>query len=138
MTEVRHILRVASFAAMLAVAASPVFAAGPYDGVWVVDVPSSAGSGTHGGAPACPALRFPVEIKDSVVTGSLERVGTGNIVGSGYDRNARPINGTVTPDGTVTGEWLNYHAAGRLSGTTGVVTIQGACGPREASLVRVK
>jgi hypothetical protein len=124
----------------LVVAAAPAFAAGTFDGTWVVDVPS--GGPLSGGDEAlCPALRFTVAIKDSHVTGTLTRVPTrtgGVVVETGTSNVSAPVTGTVQPDGTVAADWLNYHAAGKLTAKDGVATIKGECGPRQATLVRVQ
>jgi hypothetical protein len=140
MTPIRPTLTIAAAAvALLAFASAPSFARGSFDGTWVVDVPASQ---TLAGntQPACPASRFPLEVRDNVVYGSLERVFTGGsspVVETGTDRNARPVVGSVQPDGSVSATWLGYHATGKLNASDGIVTIQGACGPRKATIVRV-
>jgi hypothetical protein len=118
-----------------------VFAAGNYDGTWVVDVPSAGLINDRSNESVCPALRIPIQIHDDQVTGNLQRVATetGAVIveqgtGSG---DSGPVTGTVAPDGTVNAQWQNYHAVGRLSARTGQVTIQGECGPRTATVVRI-
>jgi hypothetical protein len=140
MTPIRPTLTIAAAAfALLAFTSTPSFARGSFDGTWVVDVPASQ---TLAGntQPACPASRFPLEIRDNVVYGSLERVysgGSSSVVETGTDKNARPVFGTVQPDGSVTAAWLDYHATGKLNASDGAVTINSACGPRKATVVRV-
>lgn len=56
-----------------------------------------------------------MQIRDNQITGSLERVATTTgpvIVERGQGRNARPVTGTVAPDGTVNAQWQNYRAIG--------------------------
>ncbi len=119
--------------------APPTYAAGSYDGTWVVDVPS-AGTISNTNNETCPALRIPIQIRDNRVTGSLQRVATTTgavIVEPGNGRTSAPVTGTVAPDGTVNAEWQNYHAVGRLGPQMGQVTIQGECGPRVATALRI-
>jgi hypothetical protein len=129
----------------LAVAAG-VFGSSPlalastsFDGTWVIDVPASTTIAATADS-ACPALRFPVQIRDNQVTGVLTRVPSRDgavIVEAGNGGDAAPVSGTVQPDGTVTAQWENYHATGTLNGDTGIVTVAGECGPRTAHAVRV-
>ena len=139
MTLGREISTLASALAAAAFLALPAIAGGPFDGKWVVDVPASDSAGLNT-ASACAALRLPIEIHDNKVSGSLQRVynGGSNVVEAGNGRNASPVTGTVQPDGTVTAAWLGYHAVGKLGGGNGVATIDGACGPRRATLTRVE
>jgi len=120
------------------IAVLPAHAAGKYDGTWIIDVPATMdGDGRN---PTCAALRFPLEVKDNLVGGSLERIYAGgyNVVERGYDSNATPISGSVQADGTVTFEWEGYHVAGTFGEATGTLTIKGACGPRVSKAVRVQ
>jgi hypothetical protein len=139
MTCIRETLILVSVPLMV-LATSPAFAASDFDGTWVVDVPA-AGQLNGSSESVCPALRFPIEIKDGHVGGTLTRVPsrTGDvIVEAGKGPVSAPVTGTVQPDGSVTAEWLNYHAEGRLAAKDGVATIKGECGPRQATLVRVQ
>lgn len=114
-------------------------AAASFDGTWVIDVPASTTIATTGDS-ACPALRFPVQIRDNQVTGVLTRVPSrdgGVIVEAGNGSDSASVSGTVQPDGTVTAQWENYHATGTLSGDGGVVTVAGECGPRTAQAIRI-
>jgi hypothetical protein len=120
---------------------APAFAAGNFDGTWVVDVPAAGLINNRSNNEVCPALRIPIQIRNDQVTGTLQRVATatGAVVveqgaGSG---DSGPVTGTVAPDGTVNAQWQNYHAVGRLGAQTGQVTIQGECGPRMATAVRI-
>jgi len=122
--------------------ASLALAAGPFDGTWVLDIPASRNRpGDYTTSAYCPALRLPVEIRDSKVTGDLTRVpnstGTPEIE-AGKSRVSAPVTGTVQADGTVVARWQNYHAAGKLVGDSGQVTVQGECGPRIAKATRIK
>ena len=54
------------------------------------------------------------------------------------DRAPDINTGTVEPDGSVTADWLNYHMVGRLAANNGIATIQGECGPRQATITRVR
>lgn len=140
------------FARILRNAVAPVVLAGalltvptlamatsPYDGTWVIDVPSAdpvAGT-TYS---VCAALQFPIQIKDGRVTGSLTEVPAADssmLVEAGTGRSAAPITGTVDPSGAVQAQWQNYHAVGALAGDSGQVTIKGECGPRIATAIRV-
>jgi hypothetical protein len=119
---------------------APSFAAGAYDGTWVVDVPS-AGTINGSNNMVCPALRIPVQIRDNEVTGTLQRVETttGAVIVEAGNNNASagPVAGTVAPDGTVNAHWQNYRASGKLGPQTGQVTIRGECGPRIATAIRI-
>jgi hypothetical protein len=128
----------AAFGAIIAlsIAGGPAVAAGAFDGKWVIDVPPSKVTGSNP-APTCPALRLPVTIADGEVSGSLKRGTTLNTVKGGAGPDSAPVTGTIAPDGTVRAQWENYHATGRLSGNSGTITIDGACGPRTAKAVRV-
>lgn len=120
--------------------ASLALAAGPFDGIWVLDVSGSRTKpGDYTSGAACPALRLPVQIRDSKVTGDLTRVP--NSVGTpeiepGKSRVSAPVTGTVKADGTVAAQWLNYRATGKLVGDTGKLIVQGECGPRNATATR--
>jgi hypothetical protein len=85
-------------------------------------------------------LRFPIAIKDGEISGTLHRVPSttdGVIVEAGSGPDSAPVTGTVRPDGSVTAEWMNYHAEGKLADKDGAVTIQGECGPRRATVTRI-
>jgi len=127
---------------LLASGAVPALAAGPFDGSWVIDVPAGRlKPGDYTSSASCPALRLPVEIRDSKVTGQLTRsptaVGT-PVIEPGGGRLSAPVTGTVQADGSVVAQWENYHAAGKLVGDGGEVTVQGECGPRVSKATRVK
>jgi len=116
------------------------FADGDYNGTWVVDVPA-AGYIQYSGEYRCPALRFPLQISDGRVAGTLERVPSddpGVTVEAGSGQASAPVTGSIGADGTVTASWLNYHANGQLGANEGTVTIDGECGPRNATVYRVK
>lgn len=136
----RQILLSTAAGAAFLVSAPFVLAATNFDGTWVIDVPASTtivGSSDS----ACPALRFPVKIEDGHIVATLARVPTrdgGVIVEAGTGTDSAAVSGVVQPDGTVNAQWEGYHAAGTLSGTTGVVTVSGECGPRTAQAVRVE
>jgi hypothetical protein len=124
--------------AAAATVAHSAHAAGPYDGTWVIDIPASLARGVQSTGP-CPALRLEAKIVDSQVTASLERVpsGTTETVENSTARTAAPLTGTVEADGTVTADWQGYKSNGKLSGDTGAITVQGECGPRDATATRV-
>jgi hypothetical protein len=128
---------IAASLAAAAVAGS-AYAAGPYDGTWVIDIPAGLARGNLSTA-LCPALRLEAKIIDNQVNASLERVpsGTAETIENGTARTAAPLTGTVQPDGTVTADWQGYKSAGTLSGDTGTITVQGECGPRDATATRV-
>jgi hypothetical protein len=121
-------------------AAAPAQAAGKYDGIWVVDIPASTPISSSY-TSTCPADRFPLEIRDNQIIGSLHRVlndgSERTAVESGSGRDARPVLGSVQPDGSVTAQWENYKASGTLQDATGTVTINGECGPRVATAIRL-
>jgi hypothetical protein len=125
-------------AALGAAVAPPAQAAGGFDGTWVIDIPPSIVRGSATSGP-CPALRLRATISDSKITASLERVAGGapNTIENGTGRSSGPLTGTVQPDGSVSADWQGYRAAGKLSGDAGTVTVQGQCGPRDATVVRV-
>ena len=137
----RNLCRVAAVAFVATAAFAPQSrAAGSFDGTWIVDVPSAGTINDQSNNSVCPALRIPVRIHDNQVSGSLERVSTTTgavIVEAGQGRLAAPVTGAVAPDGTVDAQWQNYHAIGRLGPQFGRVTIQGECGPRVATAIRI-
>lgn len=138
MTRIREGLAFSSILSVL-LAASPALAANDFDGTWVVDVPP-AGLVSQSNDYACPALRFPINIKDGAITGTLTRVPSENgvVVEQGSGQDSAPVTGAVQPDGSVTAAWLNYQADGKLAAKQGVMTIKGECGPRQATVVRVE
>jgi hypothetical protein len=85
----------ASFLATAAVAATPVAAQQPYDGLWQVTVVTKSGS--------CDAH-----------TASTVTVAEGKVTGSGA-----PVSGTVSSGGLVRVSINGAYAAGQLSGNSG-------------------
>lgn len=132
--------RLAVLAALSSLFAIPAaLADSGYNGTWVVDVPP-AEYNAAAGEYSCPALRFPLKIQNGRVTGQLEPVPSsdpGLTVEAGRGRDSAPVTGSVEADGTVTASWLDYHANGRLSDAGGTVTIDGECGPRQATVYRI-
>ena len=121
----------------LAASATAALAAGPYDGTWVIDFPASL-TGSNATQPACQALRLHFEVKDSQVSARLQRISAdGNVVENSTAPSATPVTGTVKPDGTVEGNWGNFTATGRLSGSQAQVTVNGVCGERKGTGVKV-
>jgi hypothetical protein len=135
-----RMLRAAAPALVLAGAlcAAPAFAAGPFDGTWVLDLPSYPFNSGQTNAP-CPTLRLSAKIVNSQVTGSLERVpsGTADTIENGTGRISAPITGSVQADGMLVADWQGYHASGTLSGDSGRIIVLGQCGPRTAIATRV-
>ena len=137
-----------SLAKVFAVAAFSVTAFAPlafaqgasdYNGVWVLDIPSSPAFSRVGYA-TCPGLRLPLRIAAGQVTGEVSQVpsATGGLeLESGDGPNASPVTGTVSPDGIVNAQWENFRASGRLSGDTGQITVETECGPAQATATRV-
>jgi hypothetical protein len=119
-----------------AVIALPAYAAGPYDGNWVIDAPGVGGAIGAEGEYMCPALRLPFQVKDGQVIGDLHRTATGTIE-AGKTSNSAPVTGSVSGDGGVNVTWQNFHATGRLSGGAGTVGWAGECGPRTATASKV-
>jgi hypothetical protein len=119
-----------------AVIALPAYAAGPYDGNWVIDAPGVGGAIGAEGEYMCPALRLPFQVKDGQVIGDLHRTATGTIE-AGKTSNSAPVTGSVSSDGGVNVTWQNFHATGRLSGAAGTVGWAGECGPRTATASKV-
>jgi len=126
-------------AALLLPASQAAFAATPYDGTWVLDVPPSSTIARVDGS-SCPALRLPVQVMNGQVTGMLHRVPSADdtdMVEAGAGPYAAPVTGQVSADGAVEAQWQGYRAAGQLSGNTGEITVDGECGPRTAVATRV-
>jgi hypothetical protein len=119
-----------------AVIALPAYAAGPYDGNWVIDAPGVGGAIGAEGEYMCPALRLPFQVKDGQVIGDLHRTATGTIE-AGKTSNSAPVTGSVSGDGGVNVTWQNFHATGKLSGGAGTVGWAGECGPRTATASKV-
>jgi hypothetical protein len=116
----------------------PADAATPYDGTWVLDVPSSTII-PRTSESACPALRLPVQVTNGQVIAMLHRVPSEDAddVESGAGPGASPITGSVSADGVVEAQWQGYRATGQLTGNTGEITVDGECGPRTAEATRV-
>src|ERR1700688_318571 len=106
----------------------PAIAAGQYDGMWIVDAPP-AGQAQPTQASGCDAVRIPFQVAGDKITGSLQRSPyvTGRVE-QGATPRATPITGTIQPDGTVTAQWQNYSATGKLSGENAEVKWTGECG----------
>ena len=111
-----------------------VRAAGPYDGVWQIDIPQS-GMLQDGGF-ACGSARIQVQMKDNVVSGTLKRGGTGTVETGSSGPSAAPVSGNVSADGKLTAKWQGYTAGGQLSGNTGRLTVQRMCGRVTATATR--
>ena len=125
--------------AALLVITFPAYAAGQFDGEWVVDAPRAGGAGAGTEVPTgCDPVRIPFKITNNQVSGSLERetYGTGRVQ-AGQGRRASPITGTVQPDGTVHARWQNYRVTGKLSGDQAEVRWKGECGERVATGSRI-
>jgi hypothetical protein len=137
----RKFLLPSALVVALAAAASLALAqpADPFAGTWVLDIPTRTNSIQTSGS-SCPALRLTVQIKNNQVTGELTRATSGSgapIIESGQGRDSGAVKGTVQPDGSLTAQWQNYTASGKLSGDSGQVTVNGECGPRNATATRV-
>jgi len=118
--------------------APPAWAMGPYDGTWIVDLPANNGPSFGNANSACPALRLRILVKDNQLSASLQRVpGAPNVVENSADPNATPVTGSVRPDGSVEAKWGNYVATGTLAGANTAVTVQGTCGSRTGTAVRI-
>lgn len=116
--------------------ALPAYAAGPFDGNWVIDAPPAGGAIGAEGQYTCPALRLPFTVRDGQVIGDLHRTATGTIE-AGKASNSAPVTGSVGTDGSVNVTWQNFHATGKLSGSSGEVGWAGECGPRQATATKV-
>jgi hypothetical protein len=126
-------------AALLLPVSRAAFAATPYDGTWVLDVPPSTIISRADGS-YCPALRLPVQISNGQVSAMLHRVPSlddTDMVESGPGPGGAPVTGQVSADGFVEAQWQGYRASGQLSGNTGEITVNGECGPRTAVATRV-
>jgi hypothetical protein len=140
MQSVRRVLLPSAAAAALFVSSQLALAASPYDGQWVIDLPSSSII-SRSDDSACPAVRFPIAIRDGQVFATLTRVPSrdgGVIVEAGGGIASAPVTGMVQADGTVEAQWQNYHATGKLDGDAGEVTVNGECGPRTGQAIRVE
>lgn len=121
----------ALFASMLSASAR-----GPYDGTWQVDTPRATGTANPTNPVGCDANRVVMQIKDSKISGNLERSATGR----GRVENTTgglPITGTVAPDGTVNAHWETLDIVGRLTGDSGELRFRSDCGPRVATAKRI-
>lgn len=121
------------------VAASPAFAAGPYDGSWYVDAAPAGQTSSSDVTAGCDAVRLPFQVADNQIKGSLQRApyGTGRVE-AGSGSSSAPISGTVQPDGSFTAQWGSYHGTGKLSGNKAELSWNGECGPRTATGGRAK
>jgi outer membrane protein OmpA-like peptidoglycan-associated protein len=121
------------------VPAIPAYAASPFDGIWVIDVPSDTINGGGDGVPTCPALRLKVQITDNQITGNFRRSypELDNVVENGDRNAASDVTGIIQPDGTVGAQWQNFHAAGRMIGDQAGLTVESECGPLHARMWRL-
>jgi outer membrane protein OmpA-like peptidoglycan-associated protein len=131
----------ATTALALAAFSAPVvsaFAAAPYDGTWVIDVPPDIITGT-GGDPTCPALRLWVQVSDNQVSANFTRFAPGesNIVENAGTNGESRVIGQVQPDGAVTAQWQNFHTTGRMVGDSAALIMQSECGPMLARAHRL-
>jgi outer membrane protein OmpA-like peptidoglycan-associated protein len=124
--------------AAFAVPMVPAHAAAPFDGTWVIDVPADRITADDG-APTCPALRLRVQITDNQVSGNFRRSypEPQNIVSNGGRNDASRVTGNVQPDGSMTAQWQNFHAAGKFVGDDAGLTVQTECGPLKATAYRL-
>lgn len=124
--------------AAFAVPIIPAYAAGPYDGIWIIDVPADTISGDDSD-PTCPALRLRVQIIDNQVFGNFKRSPPemSNVVENGGRGGASRVSGSVQPDGTLTAQWQNFHAKGRMIGNGAGLMVQSECGPLKARVWRL-
>ncbi len=122
----------------LALPMGPARAAGAFDGTWIIDVPADSLSGS-GGEPTCPALRLGVQITDNQVSGNFQRAypELENVVEDGDSDRATRVTGVVQPDGAMTAQWQNFHAAGQFVGNGAGLTVQSECGPLQARIWRL-
>ena len=116
----------------------PAYAASPFDGTWIIDVPADRITPDDGG-PTCPALRLRVQITDDRVSGNFRRSypEDQNVIENGGTNKVSQVTGNVRPDGDVTAQWQNFHAAGKLTGADAGLTVQTSCGPLVARAYRL-
>ena len=113
-------------------------AAGPFDGTWVIDAPASGGRTVEGRA-TCPALRMPIQIVNSKISGNLARSTSNRTeVVASQGRGSSPIRGSILTDGTFAADWQNFHIAGKITRDTMTAYWNGQCGPRSAQGTRVQ
>jgi hypothetical protein len=124
-------------AAVVALSAVSVHAAGPYDGTWQVEAPAAGTRDTPTLRARCEGLRLQFEVKDNQIQSSLARSpqGRGRVTQNG--RGQTPITGTVQPDGTVNARWESFNITGKLTGDKAELRWNGQCGPRVAMGGRV-
>jgi len=114
----------------------PAYAAGPYDGNWVLDAPPAGGAIGSEGQYTCPAIRIPFTVADGKVVGDLHRTADGAVV-SGKASNSSPLSGAVGADGSASVSWQNFHVTGKLNGSAGSASWAGECGPRTGTITKV-
>ena len=119
--------------AALTVPMVPAYAAAPFDGTWIIDV-SADTIRPDDSDPTCPALRLRVQITDNQMSGDFRRSypEEHNVVENGGTNRAAQVTGHVAPDGTVTAQWQNFHAAGKMVGDKAALTMESECGPLRA------
>ena len=125
--------------ATFAVPAISAHAAQPFDGTWVIDVPSDTISGGGEGDPTCPALRLVVQVTDGQLSGNFKRSPPeeSNVIADGGNDAELRVAGNVRPDGAVNAQWQNFHANGRLLGPDAGLTVESECGPLQATAWRL-
>ena len=122
--------------AALALSTVLAMAAGPYDGTWLIASPQTT-TGTNVQNPrGCEPVQLEVQVKDNQLNGNLKR----ELLGRARVENSpsgAPVTGKVEPDGTITAQWENYIAVGKLNGDSGQLRWNGECGPRVAMVKRI-
>lgn len=128
------VIAAAIFAGVFALTTASVRAAGPYDGVWTIDIPQ-AGRLAEGGF-ACQANRIQFLVTNNVVSGNLQQGGAGNVQTGSSGPTAAAVTGSVSSNGTLDASWQGFKATGQLTGGNGQVTVQTRCGDVQAAATR--
>ena len=113
------------------------WAAGPFDGTWVIDAHGTGGHVQSTGQTDCPAFRLTFVITDSKISESLAPSPSNSaVIVPSHGRGSSLARGSVAEDGTFAVQWQNFHIVGRITGNTLEAFWTGLCGPRSAKGTR--
>ncbi len=110
---------------------------GKFDGTWQVESAGIALNPSSTTPSGCGSLQVKFDVKDSQISGGLQRNPYERSVENSEGRRSAPVTGTVQPDGAVSMFWERYVVTGNMAGDRVHLQWKSECGPREASGVRV-
>jgi len=113
-----------------AIIVSHAYAAGPYDGTWVVDSPAVGRATSDPTAAYCPPVHALAIVNNNVITGDFFASPDETPAQAAAIVGRPPITGTVDADGTVTARILSIQITGKATPNSVELKWTGECGPR--------